>query len=108
MLRKYSPCSLKLVRVALPSGAHFQIASATHTRVLPVRALRTTRPVMSVAMSCWSLAFAFNTESPARQLLLSPKSPPACAVSAPMPAPLRPVSVPGKLWPRPSSPPSAM
>src|SRR5258706_15786288 len=70
VLCRYSACSLKFVRVALPFGAHFQIASATHTRVLPLNALVTGAPVASTPTTLWSLAFAFSTDSPARQLWL--------------------------------------
>ena len=107
MLRRYSPCSLKFVRVALPLGAHFQIASAIQTRVLPLNASSTWSPRALAATSPWSLAFAFSIESPARQLWLTPMSPPVWAKSDVMPAPLREVSVPGKLRPRPSSAPSS-
>src|SRR5205085_10539268 len=108
VLRRYSPCTLRLVRVALPFGAHFQIASATHTRVLPLNALVSTLPLLSAATRRCASALALSTDKPARQLLLSPTSPPVCAVNALMPAPLRELSLPGKLRPRPSSAPSSM
>src|SRR5690349_9910469 len=95
VLCTYSPCSLKLVRVALPFGAHFQTASATQTRVLPLNDCAKRLPAASVATSPCSLAFASSTETPARQLWLSPMSPPACAVSASIPGPLRFESLPG-------------
>src|SRR3954452_22605536 len=68
VLRRYSPCSLKLVRVAFPLGAHFHTPSTTHTRVLPVNALLMLLPPASSADSACSLAFAFSIDKPARQL----------------------------------------
>src|ERR1700760_3875356 len=79
VLCRYSPCSLKLVRVALPFGAHFQIASATQTRVLPVKESVTCWPAALVASSDWLVALALSIDRPARQLELSPRSPPVWA-----------------------------
>ena len=94
--------------MALPLGAHFQTASATQTRVRPLNRLLTRLPEASRPLKPWSAARALSIDSPARQLWLSPMSPPLWAVSAVMPAPLRLVSVPGKLRPRPSSMPNSM
>src|SRR6185369_8406072 len=107
-LCRYSPWSLKLVRVALPLGAHFHTASATHTRVRPLKELVTASPATFVCTRLWSLSCAFSTDRPARQLWLSPMSPPRCAVSTEAPAPLPPDWLPGKLRPRPTSAPSSM
>src|SRR5512140_866709 len=95
VLRRYSPCSLKLVRVALPLGAHFHTPSAIHTRLLPVKNGLVTTPCASVASSDWSTALAPSMERPARQRLSSPTSPPACAYSAVAPAPFCAVLLPG-------------
>ena len=93
--------------MALPLGAHFHTTSATQTRVSPVKALRVMPLAAHPSSSCLS-ALALSTDKPARQLWLSPMSPPLCAVSAHMPAPLRLLSPPGKLRPRPNSAPSSM
>src|SRR5215472_11287406 len=107
VLCRYSPCSLKFVRVALPFGAHFQIASAIQTRVLPLNDCANLVPAASVATRPWSVALASSIEMPARQLWLAPMSPPVCAVSATMPGPLRFESLPGYVRPRPSSTPNS-
>src|SRR3954470_10273408 len=54
--RRYSPCNLKLVRVALPLGAHFHTASAIQTRDRPLNRSSRGENAESSERSRWSVA----------------------------------------------------
>lgn len=47
--RKYSPCSLRFVTVALPSGDHFSTKSAIHSLLVPLKAWVTGLPSESTS-----------------------------------------------------------
>ena len=81
MLRRYSPCSLKLVRVALPFGRPLPDrvgdpdarAAAEGVADRAARCVRGRRGSGRWPSRC-------STDRPARQLWLAPMSPPVCAV----------------------------
>src|SRR6266545_5833591 len=105
--RKNSPCSLKLVTVELPSGAHFSTKSAIHSRLDPVKDCVTGLPDVSTSSNVRSRGEVRRCESPARQAVLAPKSPPTWPNRVQAAAPFLFGSVAGKLRPRPSSLPSS-
>jgi len=70
-------------------AAPFPDRIATQTRRAAVNESVTMLPLALVASRPWLLAFAFSVEMPARQLWLSPMSPPGMAKNDDMPAPLR-------------------
>src|SRR6478672_10950166 len=104
---RYSPCTLPFLSRVLPLGAHFHVKSAMATSLLPEKARLEGAPRASSSDHGRSSARVDSHDSPARQLWLSPMSPPVCANTAAEPAPLVARSVPGKLEPLPTSAPSS-
>src|SRR5438034_9879145 len=105
--QKYSPCSLKFVRVALPSGAYFHTKSAIVVCVFPPNDVCAMLPAVSGSLPTRSTARVSRYDTPARQVELVPTSPPACANALHAPALLLLRGLPGNASPFPTSAPSS-